>query len=90
MSMNYSQRWHLAVALKQAYPTLSETGDVAPDASAPPAASPPPPPQFTAAELAPAIKAQQWKMTAYGAAGGLVVGGLLGLLIKPKRSRAHA
>jgi hypothetical protein len=32
--MNYTQRWQLAVALKQNYPTPSETGDVMPIVSA--------------------------------------------------------
>ena len=31
--MSYAQRWQLAVALKQPYPSIRETGDVAPDAS---------------------------------------------------------
>lgn len=45
--MNYQARWRLAVALKQPYPTISDTGAT------------PPPPQFTAEELAPAVEAEQ-------------------------------
>jgi hypothetical protein len=77
---SYALRWTMAVALKQGYPLVRETG----------AADPEPPPQPTAAELYPAIKSEQWKMAAYGAAGGLVVGGLIGILIHPRRGRAHA
>lgn len=76
----YAQSWLMSVALRQGYPPVRETG----------AADPEPPPQPTAAELYPAIKAEQWKMAAYGAAGGLVVGGLIGVLIQPHRARARA
>jgi hypothetical protein len=77
--MNYTQSWLRAVALKQAYPLAgSETG----------ATEAPSPYEPTVAEMAPAIQADKWKFGALAAAGGLVVGGLIGVLVVPRRARA--
>ena len=80
--MNYTQIWLRAVALKQAYPLVSETG----------AEEPPPPPPYepTVAEMAPSLQAEKWKFGAWSAGAGLVVGGLIGVLVAPRRARARA
>jgi hypothetical protein len=72
--MTYAQRWQLACALKQGYPGISETG--AEDSSTTVAA---PPPVFT---VEPAGAAgEKWKVGAWGAAGGFVVGMFLASMI---------
>jgi len=81
--MNYAQRWVMAVALKQGYPSL-DTGAV--DSTTITAL----PPTFEVAQSSDAEKTERWKMAGYGAAGGLVVGGLIGVLMSPKRARARA
>jgi hypothetical protein len=68
--MTYTQQWRLAVALKQAYPLVRvETG----------AAEPPSPPTFIPVEKA---GPEPWAMFTYGAAGGLVIGGLVAFMLK--------
>jgi hypothetical protein len=72
--VTYSQRWLLAVALKQPYPQL-ETG-----AEEPPP-NPIPPPEFSAEELAPAAKEYReaekrkslWTGLALGAIGAVLI-----------------
>jgi hypothetical protein len=76
--MNYAQRWRLAVALKQGYPLTTETGAEEPT---------PAPPTFIPVTTK-TWGMEPWQLGALGAAGGLVVGGLIGVLVKPRRARA--
>lgn len=79
--MTYAQRWMIAVALKQPEPGVMETG-AADDAT-------PQPPVFqvTSGEVPDDVK---WKWGGLGAAAGVAVGGLLGAVLSPKRSRGRS
>lgn len=69
----YAHRFMLAAALKQAPPLVrGETGEAS-DAPSPV----PPPPEFSAAELAPAIREHQLAMAAWSAFGGFVAGAVI-------------
>ena len=73
-AMNYAQSWTMAVALKRGYPlVIRETG----------ATEPPPPPVFVPVKTG----MEPWQVAALGAGGGLVVGGLIGVLVRPRRAR---
>lgn len=65
--MSYQQNWLRAVALKQAYPGLNETG----------AEEPPAPYQPTVAEMAPAIAKKQFVSNTLWAGVGVVVGSVV-------------
>lgn len=76
--MNYQARWRLAVALKQPYPNLADTGDVAATetTSAPSGGI-----SFSANDVRIAMQnagRAVWLALGIGAIGGAVVGGIIG------------
>jgi hypothetical protein len=81
--MSYASNWLRAVALKQAYPQLSETGAEG---------ELPAPPTFGVAEFSGELKAQRWKAGGLGAFAGFVAGMIGASLIwqwEANSPRAH-
>jgi hypothetical protein len=80
--MNYTQRWQLAVALKQPYPNFRDTGDVAPADDATATSS-------SGTSISPADVRIAFEnmgraarvLLAVGVGGGLLVGGLVGYIV---------
>lgn len=82
----YSERWQLAVALKQPYPRRFDTGDVMPAEPAPDASQLPTPSQWKQNLEAFAQTVGSVRNLVIGTAvGGLVIGGLIGYGIAKKR-----
>jgi uncharacterized protein YcfJ len=82
--MNYQQRWLLAVALKQPYPSRFEAGDVAPEATETEATKPSIRDQLSA--MAVTLRSAQ-TLVWIGGTVIAVIGGVIGYAIGRSRSK---